>query len=187
LFVLTSAAWLIVSPYMPAYGDAAARGDWEWIRRRALHAMAVTTLLLGVGGTVLVLAGSEAVRLLTGGQITPEVGFLAALASLCLLKAINNTNNVLLIGLGLVRAAALGHLAVAAVYVVGAWLLLPLLGLVAVPLAGAAAHLLGVGALIPYAFRRLPGSQAGAGTPQAAPADVARPGLRARPGPTSVS
>jgi O-antigen/teichoic acid export membrane protein len=180
-FVMTSAGWLIVSPYLPAYGDAAARGDWEWIRRRALKALAATAVLLGLGGIVLTLAGSDAVRLLTSGHVKPAVGLLASLAGLCLFRAISDTNNVLLIGLGLVKAVAFGQLAVAAVYVVGAWFLLPTLGLVAVSLAGTAAHLLGACLLIPYALQRLRVSEAQKSG--AALADVATTGILAGPAP----
>jgi O-antigen/teichoic acid export membrane protein len=154
-FALTSAAWLIASPYMAAYGEASARGDWDWIRRRAFHVLATTTVLLAAGGAVLVVIGSDVVHLWTGGQVRPATDLLAALSVLCLFKAISNTINVILIGLGLVRAVAFTHVAVAGIYVVGTWLLLPIFGLIVVPLANTGAHLLGIGILAPYTLQKL--------------------------------
>ena len=153
--ILTSTAWLIVSPYLPAYAEASARRDWHWIRRRAIAALAVTAALLGGGGAVLVLIGRRAVHLWTGGQIKPATGLLAALACFCLLKAVSNANQVLLTGLGMVKLLAGLYLTVAVLYGTGAWFLLPRFGIIAVPLAGAAAHLLDAGILLPYALRHL--------------------------------
>jgi O-antigen/teichoic acid export membrane protein len=153
--ILTSTAWLVVSPYLPAYAEAAARGDWHWIRRRAIAAHAVTAVLLGGGGTVLVLLGPAAIRLWAGRNIQPSTALLVGLAGFCLLKAISNANGVLLTGLGLVKLLAGLYLTVAALYVVGAWFLLPRLGLLAIPLAGAAAHLLDAGISFPCALRHI--------------------------------
>jgi O-antigen/teichoic acid export membrane protein len=100
--ILTATALQIVSPYLPAYAEASARGDWHWIRRRAIAAVAVTAALLGGGGALLVLIGPAAIRLWAGGEIKPATGLLAALACFCLLKAVSNANGVLLTGLGLV-------------------------------------------------------------------------------------
>jgi len=151
--ILTVTAWLVVSPYLPAYAEAAARGDWHWIRRRAIAALAATAALLGGGGALLVLAGPTVIRLWAGGAIKPGTGLLAALACFCLLKAASNANGMLLTGLGLVKLLAGLYLTVAVLYGAGAWFLLPRLGIIAVPLAGAAAHLLDAGISLPYALR----------------------------------
>ncbi len=153
--VLISTTWLIVSPYLPTYAEASARGDWQWIRRRAVHALGVTGVLVAGGGAVLVLAGPEAIRLWTGGQVKPAPALLATLACFSLLRALTNTNGVLLVGLGLVRFAALVSVTVATLYVAGAWLLLPRLGLLAVPISGGVACLLEAGISVPYGLRRV--------------------------------
>jgi O-antigen/teichoic acid export membrane protein len=112
-------------------------------------------VLLGGGGTVLVLLGPAAIRLWAGRNIQPSTALLVVLAGFCLLKAISNANGVLLTGLGLVKLLAGLYLTVAALYVVGAWFLLPRLGLLAIPLAGAAAHLLDAGISFPCALRHI--------------------------------
>lgn len=181
-WTLTATAWLIVSPYLPAYAEASARGDWHWIRRRGLAALAVTTALLGGGGALLVLIGPAAIRLWAGGEIRPATGLLAALACFCLLKAVSNANGVLLTGLGLVKFLAGLYLAVAALYGAGAWFLLPRLGIVAVPLAGAVAHLLDAGISLPYALRHIRSldQRQIAAACSTAPIKPARPKLNAR-------
>jgi O-antigen/teichoic acid export membrane protein len=153
--ILVSIAWQIVSSYLPAYAEASAREDWQWIRRRAMHALWVTVALLGSGGAALLLAGPETIRLWTGGQVKTETGLLATLACFCLLKAVSNANGTLLVGLRLVKMAAFVSVTVGVVYVVGAWFLLPWLGLVAVPVAGVLAYLLDTAVSLPYALRRI--------------------------------
>jgi O-antigen/teichoic acid export membrane protein len=154
--VLTSVAWYIVSPYLPAYAEAKASGDVAWIGRRAKQALAGTVGILGLGGAVLVAAGPLGVRLWTGGQVAPARGLLMALACFSLLKACSNSNSVLLVGLGLVKFAGVVYSGVAALYVAGAWLLAPQLGILAIPIAGAAAHLLDTVVSVPYALRHVP-------------------------------
>lgn len=153
--VLISVAWYLVSPYLPAYAEAKAGGDLGWVGRRARQALAATVAVVGAGGALLAAAGAPGVRLWTAGQVVPTTGLLIALACFSLLKACSNTNGVLLIGLGLVKFAGLVYLAVAALYVAGAWLLAPGLGILAVPVAGAAAHLLDAVVSLPYGLRHL--------------------------------
>ena len=179
--ILTATAWLIVSPYLPAYAEASARGDWHWIRRRGIAAVAVTAALLGGGGALLVLIGPAAIRLWAGGEIKPATGLLAALACFCLLKAVSNANGVLLTGLGLVKLLAGLYLTVAALYGAAAWFLLPRMGIIAVPLAGAVAHLLDAGISLPYALRHIRSSDQRriAAACSTAPIKPARPTLNA--------
>lgn len=153
--VLISVSWYIVSPYMPAYTEAAARGDFAWIRRRAGQALGFTVALLGLGGTVLALLGGAGIRLWTGGRVEPGMGLLIALACFSFAKACSNTNSVLLTGLGAVRFMAYVYVGAAVLYAAGAWFLAPRLGIVGVPVAGAAAHLLEVSLSVAYALAHL--------------------------------
>jgi len=153
--VLISVAWYIVSPYTPAYAEAAARGDFAWIRRRAGQALAFTVALLGLGGAVLVLLGSDGVRLWTGGRVEPATGLLIALGSFSLAKASSNANSVLLTGLGSVRFMACAYLGAALLYAAGSWWLLPRLGVLAVPVVGALAHFADAVLGTWHAFRRM--------------------------------
>jgi len=163
--VVTSVAWHIVSPYLPAYAEARTSGDLAWIRRRAKQALAGTLAVLALGGAVLVMAGPQGIRVWTGGEVIPTTGLLVALACFALLKACSNTNGVLLVGLGRVKFAGLFYSAVAALYVAGAWFLAPHLGILAIPIAGAAAHLLDASVAVPYGLRHLR-SKEGAAEPE---------------------
>jgi O-antigen/teichoic acid export membrane protein len=151
--VLTSTASLIASPLLPAYAEAAAQGDWSWVRCRAMAALGATLAIVGLGGISLVAVGPALVSLWTGGTIRVSTAFLVALASANLLKAVSNANAVLLTGLGLVRILACIYLAVAVVFVSGAWILLPRFGLLGVPLVAAGAHTLDLGVSFPCALR----------------------------------
>ena len=153
--VLISVAYYTVSPYLPAYADALARGDVAWIRRRARQTLALTVMVLGGGGALLVVAGQEGIRLWSAGHVTPTFGLLIALACFSLLKACSNTTGVLLVGLGLVRFAACVYSSVALIYVTTAWLSVRWVGLLGLPVAGALAHALDVGLSLPYAFKQL--------------------------------
>jgi len=153
--VLISVAWHIVSPYLPAYAEASARGDFGWIRRRAGQTLVLTVVLLGAGGAILLIVGQQGIRLWSGGHVTPALGLLAALACFSLVKACSNATGVLLVGLGLVRFAACVYGSVALVYLTTAWLSLRWLGLLALPVAGAVAHALDVGVSLPYALKQL--------------------------------
>jgi len=153
--VLISVAYYTVSPYLPAYAEALARGDVAWIRRRARQTLALTVMVLGGGGALLVIAGQEGIRLWSAGHVTPTFGLLIGLACFSLLKACSNTTGVLLVGLGLVRFAACVYSSVALIYVTTAWLSVRWLGLLGLPVAGAVAHAMDVGLSLPYAFKNL--------------------------------
>jgi len=153
--VLISVAWYIVSPYLPAYAEALARGDLAWIQRRAWQTLALTVMLVGGGGAILVITGQQGIRLWSGGHVTPTLGLLAALACFSLLKACTDTAGGLLVGLGLVRFAACVYGSVALVYLTVAWLSLRWLGLLALPVAGTPPYALAVGLSLLYAFKHL--------------------------------
>lgn len=141
---LISAAWMVASAYMPAYTDAAARGDWTWVRRRIqalLVACGGSTLL---GGLVLLAFGPHAIAWWTYNKIKPDIWLLASLLAFALTRVVNNSSSAMLIGVGRIRMVAAASAFVGVAHMLGSWSLLPAIGVTAVPLASSMAHILGV-------------------------------------------
>ena len=64
-------------------------------------------------------------------------------------------NGILLIGIGRVKTKAAIHACVAATHILGAWFLIPRLGLMAIPVAGTAGYLIDAALSLPIALRHL--------------------------------
>jgi len=137
--------WTIISPYIPAIAEAAGRGDWNWIRKRLSRLYAVGVGIAILGGGVLVAGGNLFLRLWTGGTILAGMQLMLALYAFSVLDVSSAINSVVLQGLGFVRLLAWAYCSLATAVILGAWLLLPVIGLPAFPLvaaAGAAAKML---------------------------------------------
>jgi O-antigen/teichoic acid export membrane protein len=139
--IVAGLCYLIVQPYIPAYAEALRRGDVAWIRQRALKSLGITTGLMASAGLVLVAVGQPLIRLWAGPSVVPEIELLVFMAVFSVLAVSAATNGVLLIGLGRLWVKALLQTAAAGIFVISAWMMLPHLGLVAVPLAGIAAFM----------------------------------------------
>jgi O-antigen/teichoic acid export membrane protein len=139
-FVFTGACYLIIAPYIAAFAEASGRGDWVWLRKRAVANLRNVMVLILVGNIGLVAFGRAVIRIYTHSIVVPTPAFLLAMAGYCLLVVWSMTNGVLLIGLGRVGTKAVLQLSVAAVFLTASWLLLPGLGVIAVPIAGVLAY-----------------------------------------------
>lgn len=137
---LISAAWMVASAYMPAYTDAAARGDWTWVRRRIRALVIACSSSTLMGGLALLAIGPQAIAWWTRGTIRPDRCLLASLLLFAVTRVISNTNSAYLIGVGRVRIVAASHVAAALTFILGSFWLLPELGLPAVALILAAGH-----------------------------------------------
>jgi O-antigen/teichoic acid export membrane protein len=69
--VLGVAAALMYAPLWPAYGEAVARGDVEWVKRTLVRSLGMTLLLCGLPAVVLVFWGKAIVHLWVGPEIQP--------------------------------------------------------------------------------------------------------------------
>jgi O-antigen/teichoic acid export membrane protein len=154
-FVFANACYLLVAPYVPAFAEASGRGDWVWLRKRAITNLRNIMGLILLGSAGLVVLGRPAIRIYTHSVVVPTPSFLLAMAGYCVLMVWAMTNGVLLIGLGRVGVKAAIHLSVAAVYLTASWLLLPRLGVIAVPIAGALAYLVDALWSLPCALRHI--------------------------------
>lgn len=166
--ILLSVSYYVVSPYLPAYAEAFRCGELNWVRRRWIYSLGFTLALLAAGGILIVTAGPSVISLWTGRTVRPHWGFLLALCCFAVFKACSNTNSVLLSGIGKVKFLGGVYAAVAAAYVIGAWVLLPRWGLIAVPAAGALAHLGDAAVSFPYVWRCLSPSRIGSEAARAA-------------------
>jgi O-antigen/teichoic acid export membrane protein len=137
--IVVNVCHVYAQPYIPAYAEAYSRGDFAWIRRRAVRSLVVTISLVAVLGVVLTGMGSWLVRLWVGPEVAPGTGFLFVMSFFAILMVSANTNGFLLVGLGRIWTKTLLQTFAAGVFILGAWLMLPRIGLIAVPLSGVVA------------------------------------------------
>jgi O-antigen/teichoic acid export membrane protein len=133
--------YVAVAPYWPAYADACARQDWEWVRASARRNLALSASLMVVAGACFVLLGRPLILWWAGRAALPSPALLVAMAFYFLAATCSTTTGTLLNGLGLARVRACLRLSVAGAHVVGGWWLLPSYGLAAIPVAGGLAYL----------------------------------------------
>lgn len=153
--IAATLCYSLTVPYQPAYAEAGARGDREWLRRTAYRLLRRNIAIAALAGTALVVAGPFAIRLWTRGQVIPTRSFLGALAVYYVASTWTMSNGVLLIGIGRVRTKAVLQACVATVHVAGAWFLLPRLGLIAVPVAGIAGYMIDMSLSLRLALRHI--------------------------------
>jgi len=127
--------------YWPAYADAFAREDWEWLRSAAKRNLVLTASAMALASACFLAIGRPLILWWAGGAAVPPAGLLPAMALYFLAATCSTTTGVLLNGLGLAPLRARLRLFVASAHLAGGWLLLPHFGLAAVPLAGALGYL----------------------------------------------
>jgi O-antigen/teichoic acid export membrane protein len=80
LFALLSmVVAMSLGPLWPAYGEAIARGDSEWVRNTLKRSFALAVTVAGAGAMVLVLSGSALLHVWVREAVTPSFGLLLAL------------------------------------------------------------------------------------------------------------
>ncbi|WP_197284675.1 lipopolysaccharide biosynthesis protein [Piscinibacter sakaiensis] len=154
--VITMLLGLALTPLWPAYGEALARGDADWVRRTLRRSL----LLAGGGAAVLslglVVFGPWILRTWTGSELGVGRGLLIAFAVWKVLEAIGLALAMFLNAAHLVRFQVGVALVTATAAIAGKLLLTPLLGPAGVLWASAGAF--AVCCLLPFAWRlrRLP-------------------------------
>ncbi len=79
--IITMLLMMLLSPLWPAYGEAIARGDHNWVKSALQRAIIVSASASIVLSTTLVLAGPWLIRLWVGPQIQPSMLLLVGLAA----------------------------------------------------------------------------------------------------------
>jgi len=72
---------LILTPLWPAYGEAAARGDWDWVRGTLRRSLTVVTVSMVPAVCVMVALGPSAVELWTSARVHVDRALVIALSA----------------------------------------------------------------------------------------------------------
>ncbi len=98
---------LLTGPLLPAYGEAQARGDWNWIRQVLKKTLKITLTCLGPALLVLGFWAQPIIRLWAGTVMVPETSIVVWLSLYTLIVCIAQIFSVVIFGLERVRAQAL--------------------------------------------------------------------------------
>jgi O-antigen/teichoic acid export membrane protein len=153
--VITALCYNWTSPYLPAYAEAAGRGDWAWIRHAAIRNLSVAVPAMALGAAGMVALGPWAISFWTHGQVIPGRRLLLCLGLFYIMMTWAATNGSLLVGLGLVRTKAAIECVVAVLYIGFSWFGLRHFGLISVPIAGCLAYCVDLFLSLPLAFREI--------------------------------
>ena len=93
--------YAVSSAYWPAYTDAFARQDWEWLRSAARRTLVLTASAMALAGACFVLIGRPLILWWAGPAALPPAGLLVALAFYSLASTCSTTTGALLNILGL--------------------------------------------------------------------------------------
>lgn len=156
--IVSKACYAVSTAYWPAYADAFAREDWDWLRSAARGNLALAACAMALAGVCFILIGRPLILWWAGRAAVPPASLLVALALYFLAATCSTTMGSLLNGLGLAPLRARLRLFVAAAHLAGGWLLLPYLGLTAIPLAGGLGYLADILVSVAGAHRHVAGA-----------------------------
>jgi O-antigen/teichoic acid export membrane protein len=148
--VVGSILAMMLAPLWPAYGEALARGDHEWVRRTLRRSLLMAVAASAFMSVVLVLAGGTIVRLWAGEAMVPTLALLLGLGVWKVFETSGNALAAYLNGANVVRVQVIISILTAITAVSLKLLLVPRFGIAGVPWATTAAFI--VCAVIPYAF-----------------------------------
>lgn len=94
---------LALGPLWPAYAEAAARGDADWVRRTLNRSVKLALLVTGPPALILVLFGAPIMHLWVGGKVVPTFQLLLALGLLSVIMAVSEALSMFMNGLHVVR------------------------------------------------------------------------------------
>lgn len=94
---------LVLSPLWPAYAEAAARGDADWVRRTLSRSIKLAVLVTGPPAVILMLFGGPIIHLWVGDKVVPTFGLLLALGLSSVILAVSQALAMFMNGLNVVR------------------------------------------------------------------------------------
>jgi O-antigen/teichoic acid export membrane protein len=98
---------MLIAPLWPAYSEALARGDVQWVRETLGRSMLVVLAVSVPANLVLVIMGPQILRLWVGPQVVAPALLLVGLGSWALLNSLCGTLAMFLNGVGFVRMQAI--------------------------------------------------------------------------------
>lgn len=101
-------SYAFAAPLWPAYAEAAAIGDYEWIRKTIYHSVIPLAAMVGLSAIILVACRNTLVPLLSGGRLHIGMALASATGAWMVMAALRSVLSVVAGGCGLLR-----HLAVA--------------------------------------------------------------------------
>lgn len=97
---------MVVAPLWPAYGEALARGDLEWVRSTFRKSLSITMVFSLTGAALLVLFGRQLLDLWVGPSIQVSTSVLVGLAAWLVLGSCGTTAAMFLNGVGKTKIQA---------------------------------------------------------------------------------
>jgi O-antigen/teichoic acid export membrane protein len=111
LVTMISGLWQMVCiPLWGAYGEARARGDWEWLWNTHKRAVKFTILAAGTAYIIVALGGQIIIRIWAGPKAVPPRLLLLLLCVYGMVTASNTVHGTLLNALGKIRYQAVAQL-----------------------------------------------------------------------------
>jgi O-antigen/teichoic acid export membrane protein len=98
---------MLIAPLWPAYSEALARGDVQWVRNTLVRSMLMVLAVSLPVNTVLVIMGPQILRLWIGPQVVPSALLLLGLGGWALLNSLSGALAVFLNGVGFIRIQAI--------------------------------------------------------------------------------
>jgi len=147
--VVASVLSMMLAPLWPAYGEAIARGDTDWVQRTLMRSLKVAALAACLMSFLLVFMGESLLRLWVGHDLHVPPYLLVGLGVWKVLETTGNAVAAYLNGAHVVRAQVFIAITTAVAALSFKLWLLPRWGVQAVPWSTAAAYFLF--AAVPYA------------------------------------
>lgn len=141
---------MILSPLWPAYGEAAARGDAQWIRTTLLRSVVMAAVLSLVPSIVLVIAGHWIIQAWVGPEISVPTMLLVGFAIWTVFSSLGNAVAMFMNGVNRIGFQAKTAVALAITALTAKILLAEQVGLVGIVFGTNIAYL--ICTLIPFAW-----------------------------------
>lgn len=141
---------LVMAPLWPAYREAFASGDMQWVKRIFVKTIRWSLLLSIPAAFVLVILGGKIIELWVGQDTVPSTGLLIGCGIWLVFVAVGNSTAMLLNGLGLVKPQIIIAVAASIVNITMTIWLIPMVGAVGAIYGTLIAYFFC--AIIPYAF-----------------------------------
>ena len=139
---------MVLAPLWPAYGEAIARGDSEWVRATLKRSLTIAILTAAVLATLLVTLAPQILHLWVRDAVVPSLGLLVAFAVWKVIEAGGNAVAVFLNGAHVIRLQVFVSLTTAVAALALKIALVPIIGIAGAVWATVAAYV--VFAAIPF-------------------------------------